>query len=80
VRFVARLNATTSIAPGVELTVSQIEGQRLDADVRTAAGTIPVRSQSLLQIVPIDSASGRDLIFTAADEGSVTGYVLLPKP
>jgi hypothetical protein len=79
-RFVAGINAATNIAPGLELSIARIEAQRIDASLRTGSTTLPVRAQALLQIIPVDPATGVDIIFTAADERSVTGYVLFPKP
>jgi hypothetical protein len=79
-RFVARLDAATNITSGLQLTITRIEAQRIDASVRTGSGTLPLRNQSLLQIVPVDTATGVDMIFTAADGRSVTGYVLFSKP
>ena len=79
-RFVARLDAQINIAPGMELTVSRIQGQRIDASLslRTGVGILPMRNQGLLQIFSVDSAKGVDLIFTAADDRSVTGCPAIP--
>ena len=79
-RFVARLGVATDIAPGLELTIERVASQRVDASLRTASGTLALYNQPLLQIVPVNTATGVDLIVTAADERAVTGYVLFPKP